>query len=83
MRTPAATARDIESKYRALPVGGSLTITRARHGDGPSADLTEISKRANGTLPKYMVFRTIDGREPVRGTAASTAVVGGCLDARD
>jgi mono/diheme cytochrome c family protein len=44
-------------------------------GDGPlaasmrvkPANLTEISKRANGPFPKDMVFRTIDGREPVKG----------------
>jgi mono/diheme cytochrome c family protein len=48
--------------------------TSAR-GDGPLADsmkrrppdLTEITKRNNGVFPKEMVFRVIDGREPVRG----------------
>ena len=45
------------------------------HGDGPlasamrkkPANLTEISKRNGGQFPSDMVFRTIDGRQPVRG----------------
>jgi nucleotide-binding universal stress UspA family protein/mono/diheme cytochrome c family protein len=48
--------------------------TSAR-GDGPLADsmrrrpanLTEIAKRNNGAFPADIVFRTIDGRKPVRG----------------
>ncbi len=44
-------------------------------GDGPladsmrrrPADLTEIAKRNGGTFPFEQVFRTIDGRQPVRG----------------
>lgn len=44
-------------------------------GDGPLADamrrrpanLTEIAKRNGGTFPADVVFRTIDGRQPVRG----------------
>lgn len=44
-------------------------------GDGPlassmtrkPADLTEIAKRNGGTYPTELVFRTIDGRKPVRG----------------
>ena len=48
--------------------------TNAR-GDGPlassmtkkPANLTEIAKRNGGTYPSDMVFRTIDGRQPVRG----------------
>ena len=48
--------------------------TSAR-GDGPladsmrrrPADLTEILKRNNGVFPKEMVFRVIDGRQPMRG----------------
>ena len=31
------------------------------------ADLTEIAKRNGGLFPSDMVFRTIDGRQPVRG----------------
>ena len=45
------------------------------HGDGPlsssmrkkPANLTEIAKRNGGEFPADMVFRTIDGRQPVRG----------------
>lgn len=48
--------------------------TSAR-GDGPlassmkkkPADLTEIAKRNGGVFPSDLVFKTIDGRQPVRG----------------
>lgn len=48
--------------------------TTAR-GDGPlassmnrkPANLTEIAKRNGGLFPSDLVFRTIDGRQPVRG----------------
>ena len=48
--------------------------TSAR-GDGPladsmrrrPADLTEIAKRNGGTFPGEIVYRTIDGKRPVRG----------------
>lgn len=48
--------------------------TNAR-GDGPlassmkkkPANLTEIAKRNGGQFPSEMVFRTIDGRQPIRG----------------
>jgi nucleotide-binding universal stress UspA family protein/mono/diheme cytochrome c family protein len=48
--------------------------TSAR-GDGPlsssmkkkPANLTEIAKRNGGEFPSELVFRTIDGRQPVRG----------------
>jgi mono/diheme cytochrome c family protein len=44
-------------------------------GDGPlatmlvvkPADLTQLSKRNNGQFPFWRVYRTIDGREEVRG----------------
>jgi mono/diheme cytochrome c family protein len=44
-------------------------------GDGPLAssmrrkpsDLTEIAKRNGGEYPTELVFRTIDGKKPVRG----------------
>ena len=47
----------------------------AAKGDGPlassmrrkPADLTEIAKRNGGEYPPELVFRTIDGRKPVRG----------------
>jgi mono/diheme cytochrome c family protein len=48
--------------------------TSAR-GDGPlassmkkkPANLTEIAKRNGGLFPSDLVFKTIDGRQPVRG----------------
>jgi nucleotide-binding universal stress UspA family protein/mono/diheme cytochrome c family protein len=48
--------------------------TTAR-GDGPLAssmrrkppDLTEIARRNGGAYPTELVFRTIDGRQPIRG----------------
>jgi nucleotide-binding universal stress UspA family protein len=47
----------------------------AARGDGPlasamikkPANLTEIAKRNGGLFPSDLVFRTIDGRQPVRG----------------
>jgi nucleotide-binding universal stress UspA family protein len=47
----------------------------AARGDGPlassmsrkPADLTEIAKRNGGVFPSELVFRTIDGKKPVRG----------------
>jgi nucleotide-binding universal stress UspA family protein/mono/diheme cytochrome c family protein len=47
----------------------------AARGDGPlassmvrrPADLTEIAKRNGGVFPTELVFRTIDGKNPVRG----------------
>lgn len=69
------------------------------HGDGPLAanmkkrppDLTQFSKQNNGTFPAEMVFKIIDGREPVAGhggkdmpvwgDAFKRATVGGSEDA--
>jgi len=47
----------------------------AARGDGPlalsmrkkPANLTEIAKRNGGEFPSEMVFKTIDGRQPIRG----------------
>ncbi len=47
----------------------------AARGDGPlasamtrkPADLTEIAKRNGGLYPSELVFRTIDGKKPIRG----------------
>lgn len=47
----------------------------AARGDGPlasamnrkPANLTEIAKRNGGQFPSELVFKTIDGRQPVRG----------------
>lgn len=48
---------------------------REGKGDGPAmnlltvkpSDLTQISKRNNGTFPFWRTFRVIDGREEVKG----------------
>jgi nucleotide-binding universal stress UspA family protein/mono/diheme cytochrome c family protein len=58
--------------------------TTAR-GDGPlassmtrkPANLTEIAKRNGGQYPSDMVFRTIDGRQPVRGHGGADMPVWG------
>ena len=59
-------------------------------GDGPLADsmrrkptnLTEIAKRNGGTYPSDLVFRTVDGREPVRGHGGPDMPVWGDAFAR-
>lgn len=59
-------------------------------GDGPLADsmrrkpanLTEIAKRNGGTYPSDLVFRTIDGRQPVRGHGGPDMPVWGDAFAR-
>ena len=70
-----------ETLKQSIP-GGELYRTycatchgTAAKGDGPLAssmrrkpsDLTEIAKRNGGAFPPDLVFRTIDGRNPVRG----------------
>ncbi len=63
--------------------------TSAR-GDGPLADvmsrrpanLTEIAKRNGGQFPSEMVFRTIDGKRPVRGHGGADMPVWGDAFAR-
>ena len=76
-----ATAAAQEVQRQSIP-GGELYRTycatchgTAAKGDGPlassmrrrPADLTEIAKRNGGEYPTELVFRTIDGRKPVRG----------------
>ena len=59
-------------------------------GDGPlasnmrrkPADLTEIAKRNGDQFPSEMVFRTIDGRQPVRGHGGPDMPVWGDAFAR-
>jgi nucleotide-binding universal stress UspA family protein len=63
--------------------------TTAR-GDGPLAEamarrpsnLTEIAKRNGGQFPSEMVFRTIDGKQPVRGHGGTDMPVWGDAFAR-
>ena len=62
----------------------------AARGDGPlsssmrrrPADLTEIAKRNGDVFPSEMVFRTIDGRNPVRGHGGPDMPVWGDAFAR-
>lgn len=62
----------------------------AARGDGPlassmtrkPADLTEIAKRNGGLFPSELVFRTIDGRKPVRGHGGPDMPVWGDAFAR-
>jgi nucleotide-binding universal stress UspA family protein len=76
----AALAQD--APMRQVVPGGELYRTycatchgTSAKGDGPlassmtrkPADLTEIAKRNGGQYPTELVFRTIDGRKPVRG----------------
>jgi len=59
-------------------------------GDGPlaasmtrkPADLTEIAKRNGGVYPSELVFRTIDGKNPVRGHGGPDMPVWGDAFAR-
>ena len=81
---------------QAIP-GGELfrTYCVACHGatargDGPlasamtrkPADLTEIAKRNGGLYPSELVFRTIDGKKPVRGHGGPDMPVWGDAFAR-
>ncbi len=62
----------------------------AGRGDGPlassmrrkPADLTEIAKRNGGEYPSEIVFRTIDGKTPVRGHGGPDMPVWGDAFAR-
>ena len=59
-------------------------------GDGPlapsmtrkPADLTEIARRNGGAFPSELVFRTIDGKKPVRGHGGPDMPVWGDAFAR-
>jgi nucleotide-binding universal stress UspA family protein/mono/diheme cytochrome c family protein len=96
MLVPApASAQDAAHKMTAA--GGELFRTycavchgSAARGDGPlassmtrkPADLTEIAKRNGGTYPSELVFRTIDGKKPVRGHGGPDMPVWGDAFAR-
>lgn len=79
---PAPVVAEQEAEMRQQVTGGATFRTycatchgTTARGDGPlavnmrrkPADLTEIAKRNGGLFPTDMVFRTIDGRQPVRG----------------
>ena len=46
------------------------------------ADLTEIAKRNKGVFPRDLVFRIIDGRQPVKGHGGADMPVWGDVFAR-
>ncbi len=91
-QTPAAVVTDAGTETRQRVTGRATFSlycatchgTTAR-GDGPLAsnmrrkpsDLTEIAKRNGGLFPSDMVFRTIDGRQPVRGHGGADMPVWG------
>jgi len=69
-------------EYKQSTTGGEIYRTycaschgTSARGDGPlasamskkPADLTEIAKRNGGVYPSELVFKTIDGKQPVRG----------------
>lgn len=82
MLAPGWASAAYAQEYKQASTGGevfkqycaSCHGTTAR-GDGPvasamsrkPANLTEIAKRNGGTFPSELVFKTIDGRQPVRG----------------
>lgn len=78
----AASAQTEQAAMKQTTPGGEVYRTYcatchgpSARGDGPlatnmvkkPANLTEIAKRNGGTFPTEIVFRTIDGRSPIRG----------------
>lgn len=78
----AASAQSEQAQFTQVTTGGEVYRTycatchgTAGRGDGPlaasmnkkPANLTEIAKRNGGVFPTELVFKTIDGRTPVRG----------------
>lgn len=95
--TAAAQATLEPSTPRRTIAGASLFSTYCvvchgpgARGDGPlassmtrkPADLTEIARRNGGTYPSELVFRTIDGKRPVRGHGGPDMPVWGDAFAR-
>ena len=93
----AATPAAAQSEGRQRVTGGEIFRTYCAtchgptgRGDGPlagsmrrrPADLTEIAKRNGGEYPSDVVFRTIDGKEPVRGHGGPDMPVWGDAFAR-
>ena len=91
---PAAQA---QTEMRQRVTGGEVFRTYCAtchgpsgRGDGPlassmgrkPADLTEIAKRNGGEYPSELVFRTIDGKTPVRGHGGPDMPVWGDAFAR-
>lgn len=97
LATTAAAQDAPASGMKYTIAGGELfrTYCAACHGtsargDGPlassmtrkPADLTEIAKRNGGVFPSELVFRTIDGKNPVRGHGGPDMPVWGDAFAR-
>lgn len=76
------TSASAQDEYKQTTTGAEVFRTycaschgTAARGDGPlassmsrkPANLTEIAKRNGGQFPTELVFKTIDGRQPVRG----------------
>ena len=97
MLLPAPLMAQVAAPLQQTIPGGELFRTycaschgTAARGDGPlasamsrkPADLTEIAKRNGGLFPSELVFRTIDGKRPVRGHGgAGHAGLGRCVRA--
>ncbi|HEX8031054.1 MAG TPA: universal stress protein [Vicinamibacterales bacterium] len=91
-----AAAQELVQSKQTTPGGAVfLTYCAACHGtsargDGPlasnmirkPANLTEIAKRNGGLFPSEMVFKTIDGRQPIRGHGGPDMPVWGDAFAR-
>ena len=90
-------ARTPAPQLKQTVAGGELFRTycatchgTAARGDGPLAssmtrkpsDLTEIAKRNGGAFPTELVYRTIDGKNPVRGHGGPDMPVWGDAFAR-
>jgi nucleotide-binding universal stress UspA family protein/mono/diheme cytochrome c family protein len=90
-------ARTPQPQLKQTVAGGELFRTycatchgTAARGDGPlassmtrkPADLTEIARRNGGVFPTELVYRTIDGKNPVRGHGGPDMPVWGDAFAR-
>jgi nucleotide-binding universal stress UspA family protein/mono/diheme cytochrome c family protein len=90
-------ARTPQPQLKQAVAGGELFRTycatchgTAARGDGPlassmtrkPADLTEIARRNGGVFPTELVYRTIDGKNPVRGHGGPDMPVWGDAFAR-
>lgn len=82
MLVPGLVTAAAAQEYKQTTTGGEVFRTycatchgTSGRGDGPlassmnrkPANLTEIAKRNGGQFPTELVFKTIDGRQPVRG----------------
>jgi len=92
MLSPGLVNTASAQEYKQTTTGGEVYRTycatchgTAARGDGPlassmtrkPANLTEIAKRNGGKFPTELVFKTIDGRQPVRGHGGADMPVWG------